>query len=388
VGISQRSFSRLVVLTLVACVGLGAASGDAFAAVPANDSPSGALAVDPPTAMPWTSLTPPAPYLFHEASTDWPQATTSPTEDTLTPSCTPGVLGDHSVWFKVAVSEPSVLRATVQSGDLAAFQPVVTILSSDPQTDPSTQEVGCGTTSVTNSVAVAEGYVTPGTAYIRVAQVGGSGPPPEFILSLAGRDITPPTIAVKMPAAPAEPGVFQHYDASGTTDGETSVDATSATWTFHDGLTTKTITGKLTVTYKWVHPGAHRVSFRVADTADNFAVYTFVVFVLDRTPPRMHLALAVPFPGDRHLRVALTHSERVVVRLVVFQGGRRLFTTPRRLTLAGKGRVVRLLALSARVASTPRLVVTGTATDTAGNTTPLPTCELDPVRGTGHCYTA
>jgi hypothetical protein len=387
VGISQRSFSRLVVLTLVAAVGLGAASGDAFAAVPANDSPSGALAVDPPTAMPWTSLTPPAPFLFHEASSDWPQATTSPTEDTLTPSCTPGVLGDHSVWFKVAVTEHSILRASVQSGSLAAFQPVVTILSSDPQTDPSTQEVGCGTASVPNSLAVAEGYVAPGTAYIRVAQVGGSGPPPDYILALSGLDVTPPTISVKMPAAPAEPGVFQLYDASNTTDGETQVDSTSATWTFHDGPTLVKKHG-MRINYKWLHQGAHRVTFQVADTADNFATYTFVVFVLDRTPPRIRLALAVPFPGDRHLRVALTHSERVVVRLVVFQGGRRLFTVPRRLTLQGRGRATRLVALSGRVATSPRLVVTGTATDSAGNTTALPTCEVDPVRGTGHCFTA
>lgn len=383
---SRRLRRRLLALLVVAGVSLGAAAGDALAAVPVNDTPNGALAVSPATAMPWTTLTPPLPFSFSVASDVWPQATTSPTEDLARPSCT-GSLGEHSLWFQVSVSEPSILRAWVESANLAGFQPVVTILSSNPQTDPTAQEVGCGSaSSAPGSLAVAEGYVPTGTAYIRVAQVGGSGPPPDYVLFLAGRDVTPPTISVKMPAAPAEPGVAQRYDAEGTTDGETLVDPQSATWTFHDGPSTVTRSGVLATTYIWRHTGAHRVSFRVADTADNFNVYTFPVFVVDRTPPRMHLALAVPFPGDRHLRVALTHSEPVVVRLVVFQGGRRLFTTPRRLTLAGKGRTTRLIALSGRVAATPRLVVTGTATDGAGNATALPTCELDPVRGTGRCF--
>jgi hypothetical protein len=387
VSVPQRVVSRLVLLILVAAAGLALASGVALAAPPANDTPGGALAVDP-NAMPWTTLTPPVAVSFTETHDQWPQATTGPTEGPA-PSCTGGAFGDHSVWFKVGVREPSVLRAWVVSGSLGGFVPVVTILSSDPETDASAQEVGCGTVANgTNSFAVAEGYVTPGTAYIRVAQVGGSGPPPDYILFLAGRDVTPPTISVKMPAAPAEPGVVQSYDASGTTDGETAIDVPNVTWTFNDGPIPTTVTGSLNVSHRWVHPGAHRVSLRVIDAADNIAVYTFVVFVMDRTPPRVHLALAVPFPGDRHLRVALTHSEPVVVRLVVFQGGRRLFTVPHKLTLGGKGKATRLLALSGRVASTPRLVVTGTATDSAGNSTPLPTCEVDPVRGTGRCYTA
>jgi hypothetical protein len=224
------------------------------------------------------------------------------------------------------------------------------------------------------------------------AAESSDGGAPTVVVTLGGRDVTPPAISVALPNDVPAPGESRQYDASGSTDNGSGLDWNLSHWTFHDGPgRVRTVPGgasgqPVRATYTWMRPGLHRVDFDVTDLAGNRAAYRFFVFVHDFQPPQItgFGVRSVPFPGGRALTIMLRHEELVRVRVLVVQGTRQLYG--RTMTFYGKGKETRRIRLTGAVGRTPILTLTGSASDAAGNAAALPTCALDPVGGGGRCY--
>jgi hypothetical protein len=359
----------------------------AHAAAPANDTRSGAQLVTSPT---WTSLN--SPQDVSVPATDWGDATTGPEDADPLPSCT-GSVGFRSIWYSLSVPEASVLRVTVVSTDPVRYQPVVSIL------DGSNNEVGCGLANDVRlgATANATAYVspidakTPAIYLVRVAEVANNSPSgglPALTVRFAAQDVTPPHILVTVPSGKVPPGHAVAYDASGTTDAASQVDATTARWEFNDKRPdgTETVQQKpgLQVSYTWLSPGIHQVVFRVSDRAGNESMYRFSTLVLDALRPDVKFSLRPPAPGARRIRITLTASESVKVRLLVTQVGRKTPLLKRFVSFWGTATHARSVPLRG-VVGKGLLVISGIARDVSGNTTALPQCVVDPVTGQGSC---
>jgi hypothetical protein len=357
----------------------------AQAQAPGNDTPSGALQVGPLT---WTSLS--SPQDVGVQATEWGDATTGPEDADPLPSCT-GSVGFRSTWYSLAVTEAAVLRVTVVSTDTARYQPVVTIL------DPARSEVACGlaATGKAGATANATAYVSPGadgaaaTYLVRVAEVANNSPVvglPTLTVRFAAQDATAPHIVVHSPSKIA-PGTKVDYDAMETTDLASGVDAATAEWEFsdrnRDGPVTRTRQG-LVAHYTWLSPGAHEVALRVRDRAGNESLYRFTSLVQDTIRPDVRFSLRPPAPGARRLRITVTASESVKLRLLVTQVGRKGPLLRRFVSFWGSSEHARSLPLRGTVGK-GLVVVSGVARDLGGNATALPQCVVDPVTGRGAC---
>jgi hypothetical protein len=386
---SRRVPTRLARLLAVACACLVPAAA-AEAAAPVNDTQSGAVPVTPLT---WTSLS--SPQDITVQATDWGDATTGPEDADPLPSCT-GSVGFRSTWYSLAVPEAAVLRVTVVSTDTARYQPVVTIL------DPSRDEVACGlaATGKAGATANATAYVTPTSAgvpstyLIRVAELANNSPVtglPTLTVRFAAQDVTAPHILVVFPTGKGgkvPPGQDESYDATGTTDAASGVDPTTAQWEFSDTSrdgtpVTRTRPGLL-VSYRWLSPGVHQVLFRVRDRAGNENLYRFTTLVQDSVRPDVRFSLRPPSPGARRLRITVTSSESVKLRLLVTQVGKKGPLLRRFVSFWGSTKHERSVPLRGLVGK-GLLVVSGVARDLAGNATALPQCVIEPVTGQGSC---
>jgi hypothetical protein len=359
----------------------------AQAAAPANDTPSAALPVTPLT---WTSLS--SPQDINVQATDWGDATTGPEDADPLPSCT-GIVGFRSTWYSLAVPEAAVLRVTVVSTDTARYQPVVTIL------DPARDEVACGlaATGKAGATANATAYVTPtaegvpATYLVRVAELANSSPVsglPTLTVRFAAQDVTAPHIFVNVPSGKVAPGKDVPYDATGTTDAASGVDPTTAQWEFSDRTrdgtpVTRTRDGER-VHYSWTSPGVHQVVFRVRDRAGNENLYRFTTLVQDAIRPDVRFSLRPPAPGARRLRITVTASESVKLRLLVTQVGKKGPLLRRYVSFWGSTTHARSVPLRGIVGK-GLVVISGVARDLAGNATALPQCVVDPVTGQGAC---
>jgi hypothetical protein len=383
---SRRVLTRLARLLAVACACLVPVAA-AQAAAPANDTRSAATQVPAPT---WTSLNSPRDITVQ--ATDWGDATTGPEDADPLPSCT-GSVGFRSIWYSLSVPEASVLRVTVVSTDPVRYQPVVSIL------DASNTEVGCGLANDVRlgATANATAYVTPNSDMtpaiylIRVAEVANNSPSgglPALTVRFAAQDVTAPHIVVNFPSGKVPPGTPEPYDASKTTDTGSLVDPSSAVWQFYDQRADKTETMHerhgLQVKYAWLSPGVHQVVFTVADFAGNKSMYRFTTLVQDAVRPQVRFALRPPAPGDRRMRVTVTASESVKLRLLVTQVGRKAPLLRRFVSFWGDATHARSVPLRGAVGK-GMLVISGIARDLAGNATALPQCVVDPVTGQGAC---
>jgi hypothetical protein len=382
----RRVPTRLARLLAVACACLVPAAA-AHAAAPPNDTRSAAQPVTSPT---WTSLN--SPQDISVQATDWGDATTGPEDADPLPSCT-GSVGFRSIWYSLSVPEASVLRVTVVSTDPVRYQPVVSIL------DASNNEVGCGLANDVRlgATANATAYVspidakTPAIYLIRVAEVANNSPSgglPALTVRFAAQDVTPPHILVTVPSGKVPPLQSVAYDASGTTDAASQVDATTARWEFYDKRPdgTETVQSKsgLQVRYSWLSPGIHQVIFRVSDRAGNESMYRFTTLVLDAVRPDVKFSLRPPAPGARRIRITVTASESVKVRLLVTQVGHKGPLLKRFVNFWGTATHARSVPLGG-VVGKGLLVISGIARDRSGNTTALPQCVVDPVTGQGSC---
>jgi hypothetical protein len=378
---APRALSRLA--RAAVCVGafLGPFAGAAWA-VPPNDDPTSA---SPIVMTNWSGQefdVGPVPYTF------WSSATDVNDQD---PSCTGADFG-HSQWWSVTVSEPSTLKVTVKSTNVASFAPVVTLY------DALSREQACATTDSTLRVSPApvsiNAYVfpnddgTPQTYLIRVAQAvfAQATNRAGYDLLVKGKDLTPPRVVVSMPKEATRLRTRVTYDASGTKDVESDVNTNTAVWTFNDGYGPPEQAPGMRATHRWKTPGLHKVTFSVADYANNRTTYTFFVFVHDWTPPKITNfgVKSVPFPGGRWMTIVVTHDEPVTLHLTVTQGDRLLWRGNMRLLKTTNA--VRKIHLRAKVWRTPWIDITGSAKDSADNTTVLPGCHLDSVTGKGHCF--
>lgn len=386
---TRRAPTRLVRLLAVACACLLPAAA-ANAAPPDNDFPTTATIVPP---LGWTSLSVSQDIVLQ--ATDWTDATTGP-EDGDPPTCT-GAIGFRSQWYALSVPEASVLRVNVVSTDTARYQPVVTVL------DGERNEIACGVAALgkPGALATATAYVTPTTSasggitpqvyLVRVAQVLNNTPLgglPMLTVRFAGRDVTPPLIAVSSPGGPVQPGAPADYDASKSTDSGSNIDTATAVWVFHDSLNGHALVATrrgLRVTYRWHASGPRPVTFDVKDRAGNDSMYTFTTFVLDTVRPAVSFQLRPPAPGAHRLRILVKASESVRLRLLVTQVGRRRPLLRSTLSFWGDDAShTRSIPLKGGVGG-GILVISGIARDLAGNATPLPQCVVDPVTGLGSC---
>lgn len=372
-------------LLAVACACLVPAAG-ARAAAPANDLQSGAQAI---SNMSWTSLS-----TFQDIvvqATEWSSATTGPEDADPLPSCT-SIVGFRSMWYSILVPEAAVLRVAVTATD-NRYEPVVTIV------DPNREEVGCGRANASKpgSAANATAYVapksdgTPTMYLVRVAEFAdnsASAGLPTVLVRFAARDVTAPHIRVNYVQGAVAPGAPTTYDATETDDAASQVNPASARWEFHDKVNgqrvTRTRSGNVRESYRWVSPGAHDVVFRVADFAGNESMYRFTTFVQDTVRPDVKFSLRPPEPGDRRLRITIRSSESVHVRLLVTQAGRAKPLMRRVVNFWGDKSQARSVPLRGPVRK-GLLVISGFARDLAGNTTALPQCVVDPVTGQGRC---
>ena len=288
-----------------------------------------------------------------------------------------------------------MLQVTVSSDDVAAFQPVVTVADAAFN--------GAGLRPRRHGRPGRRGRPRPRTCappagpttyLVRVASAAESsdGGAPTVVVTLGGRDVTPPAISVALPNDVPAPGDSRQYDASGSSDNGSGLDWNRSSWTFHDGPgRVRTVPGgadgqPVRATYRWMRPGLHRVDFDIADLAGNRAAYRFFVFVHDFQPPRItgFGVKSVPFPGRA---LAHDHAAPRGTRAGPRAGG------------AGNAPAVRahhdLLRQGRRDAAHPphgrrrahaepdphRL-----GQRRGGQRRALPTCALDPVGGGGRCY--
>jgi hypothetical protein len=376
---------RLVHLLVLACACLLPVA-TAHADAPANDLPGNAQEIK---GLDWTSLAKPLDIVVQ--ASDWGDATIGP-EDGDPPTCT-GSTGFRSMWYRLAVPEAAVLRVTVVSTDSVRFQPVVSVL------DPSFNEVACGLANDAKqgSTANATAYVTPAldgtpaTYLVRVAEVVNNSPVsglPMLTVRFAARDVTPPRILVDFPSDKVQPRVTQTYDASGTLDAASQVNASTAHWVFHDktadGRDVERMRDGLRVPYTWQSPGSHQVDFRVSDFAGNENMYRFTTLVRDSIRPEVSFFMGKPARGAHRLSVIVGSSESVRVRLLVTQVGRDEPLFRRTVKFWGNGRHKRSIVLRGAVGP-GLLVVSGIARDAAGNASALPQCVVDPSSAYGAC---
>ena len=300
------------------------------------------------------------------------------------------------MWYTVTVTEASVLRVTLTSGDVSLYQPVVSIIG--PISPNQTAiELGCGlggNDSLAHPSAIASAYVSTGMYRVRIASlVPGSGSladSPSLTLTAVLRDVTPPSILVPTPQKVLGPGVTYRFDATGSSDGGSGVDDSSASWQFQESGTeihpSKHAANPLIGLYAWRKPGLHKVTLTLADKTGNKSSTFFFVYVHSTTAPNVSLTVFFPSPGDKRLQLTISHDMPVSVRLVVMQRARVLdLVRARRITGTGSSTI--WLALKSRVSRNGFVVVSGVANDLSDppNTTPLSMCAVDPVHGGGRC---
>ncbi len=175
------------------------------------------------------------------------------------------------MWYSVSVTEASVLTVTLSSGDVQRYQPVVSIIGPiSPNVTPrsSSRVVSVATTRRTDPAAIASAYAATGNYLVRIASVmPGSGSltdSPTLTLKAVLRDVTPPTINVAIPQKVFGPGVTYRFDATGSTDGGSGVDPSSAVWQFYESGTeihpSKHSANPLIGLYAWRKAGLHKVT--------------------------------------------------------------------------------------------------------------------------------
>jgi len=158
-----------VVLVLVA--GLLSVAHPAYAAVPANDDPGGAVAI--------TSL----PFTFSESTVD---ATTSADEAALQPICGAPTV-EHGVWFTVTPTEDVSAIADVTQSDYSAG---IMVFNGSPS---SSTFLACGPGTLSGPVEAGATYyllvfgdgLTPQTSGNLVLQVRETPPPPTVTATVA-----------------------------------------------------------------------------------------------------------------------------------------------------------------------------------------------------------
>jgi hypothetical protein len=390
----MRRATLLVVLLFAAVF-----PGSALAVTPPNDDPSGAQVLVPSTLYGAAQLYP-IPSGFGLGGWEDAGNVNDPQ-----PTCVPASQSTYnSLWYSVVVSEPTVLTVQVSTStsDASQYQPVATVLSSDL-----THEYACGragSDSETSPTATASSYLDAGTYLIRVASV--TKPPtspamviqqaPTVILSVRLRDVTPPAISVLIPAKIVGVDKKYTFNPSGSTDLGSGIDWASAIWTFYENgvSTTKTAPDATSAaaaegSHVWKTTGFHKVVLALNDVAGNGSTYTFFVYVHSYVLPKISVSLSVPLPGASSIRLVLKHSLPVNVRLVVFQGGKLLRLIPKKL-VKGKNKSSKIvIALRTRVKKKGGEVTISGMASTLGtypNSVPLPTCAVDPVKGTGSCF--
>jgi hypothetical protein len=126
------------------------------------------------------------------------------------------------------------------------------------------------------------------------------------------------------------------------------------------------------------------VIFSVADFAGNKSMYKFTTLVQDAVRPQVRFSLRPPAPGDRRMRITVTSSESVKLRLLVTEVGRKGPLLKRFVSFWGKSTHARSVPFSGAVGKGV-LVISGIARDLSGNATALPQCVVDPVTGQGAC---
>jgi hypothetical protein len=386
-----------IVLALLAAVVFPAS---AFAVTPVNSQASGAAPLPVPPLYLNPSPGQPYPIPPGLGSGGWEDATVP--DGSQPPSCVGATQQTYNaLWYSVTVPEPSVLTVQVSTSttDPTQYQPVVTVLSSDL-----TKEYACGragSDSETSPTATASSYLDAQTYLIRVASV--TKPPttaqqlaqaPTLFLSVRLRDVTPPAIAVQIPAKIVGTGKKYTFNPSNSSDLGSGIDWGSASWLFYDGGVKTPETNPAATSpeaaagsYAWRTSGFHRVDLTLDDVAGNASTYTFFVYVHSYVMPKVVLSVSVPLPGASSIRLVLKHNLPINVRLVVFQGGKLLRLIPAKL-VKGKSKSKLVIALRTRVKRKGGEVTISGMASTLGtypNSVALPTCAVDPVKGTGKC---
>lgn len=323
--------------------------------------------------------------------------------DGSNPSCASSQPTYDSLWYSVTILEPAVLTVQVSTStsDVSQYQPITTILS---QSDL-TKDIACGragSDSETSPTATASSYLDQGTYLIRVASLTKASTTPTGIataptvnLSVRLRDVTPPAIAVQIPAKIVGVGKAYTFNPTGSADDGSGIDWGSASWLFSDGgiKTQKTTPGATSASgaegsFTWRTSGFHQVTLSLSDNASNTSTYTFFVYVHSYVPPKVSLRVNVPLPGASSIHMVIRHSLPINVRLVIFQGGRLLRAIPRRLVKGTDKSSKLVIGLRSRVrAKGGEITISGMAS-TLGpypNSVPLLTCAVDPVHGGGTC---
>jgi hypothetical protein len=370
----------------------------AFADVPPNDTQGGATTLVPAFAPTSISVTiPPV------GPGGWTDATSTDDATATRPSCL-GVQGQlpvtrHSMWYRITLAEAGVLTIKLTTGSFQRYQPVVTILNAKNLT-----ELACGlggSDQLTDTSASASTYAPTGEYLIRIAAVGSNEPAgsasdaPTLSLTESVQDVTPPAIHVSVSGKTriVGPGVPYTFDATASEDLGSGVDKSTATWWFYEGgqpfeVDAKDLKNPLIVQkHHWDTAGLHQVTLQLSDKSGNTNRYSFYVLVHNFVPPTVGLRVFVPSPGDRRLRVVLTHNVPIRVRLVVLQGGRVLRVIPSKLINGSNARTPLTIALTKKVGKVGFVAVSGVAGDLGQypNRVPLLTCSVDPVHGGGVC---
>jgi hypothetical protein len=371
--------------------------GSAFADAPGNDTQGGATALVPAFAPTSISVTiPPV------GPGGWTDAISADDATAARPTCL-GVLGQlpvtrHTMWYRITLAEAGVLTIKLTTGSFQKYQPVVTILNATNLT-----ELACGlggSDQLTDTSASASTYAPKGNYLIRIAAVGSSEPAgspsdaPTLSLTESVQDVAPPAIqgSVSGKTRIVGPGEPYTFDATASEDGGSGVDKSSAKWVFYEGgqpfeVDAKDLKNPLLVHHKWTTAGVHQVTLQLSDKSGNRNTYTFHVLVHNFVAPTVGLTVIVPSPGDRRLRVVLTHNVSIRVRLVVLQGGRVLRVIPSKLINGSNAKTKLTIALTKRVGKVGFVAVSGVAGDLGQypNRVPLLTCSVDPVHGGGVC---
>lgn len=391
---------RRTVLLLVLLVS-AALPASALAAPPPNDTQAGAMLLQPAYSLPAVSQVTQAsvsvPFLGPLPLGGWAEATPSTTgveESTLpNPSCL-GSAPYQSMWYTVDVPEASVITITLSSNDVTRYQPVVAVTSS------AGREVACGlggSDRQTDPTASASSFVPADTYLVRIGSVSKlSGDPdegPSLRLTETLQDVTPPEIQVSVSGQSriVGPGKNYTFNASNSTDNGSGLDLNSAHWFFpEDGnppvAPVENPSKPLVIQHRWATAGVHQVVLKLADKSGNVNTYAFTVLVHNFVPPKVSLRVFVPSPGDRRLRVVLTHNVPIAVHLVIVQNGRVLRTLPSKV-VKGSKKTTLSVALRKKVGKVGYVAVSGVASDLgpSPNTVPLLACSVDPVNGGGIC---
>jgi hypothetical protein len=394
--VKVRVRRRVLLLVLLVMAALPAS---AFAFIPPNDTQAQAILLSSAYATPTMSQVSETfvPFAGPAPFGGWSEATPSLTgveESTLPyPSCL-GFAPYQSMWYKVDVDEASVLTITLSSNDVDRYQPVVAV------TDHAGAEVACGlggSDRQTDPTASASSFVLPDTYWIRIGSVSRiSGDPnegPRLRLTEVLQDVTPPAIAVSVSGQGriVGPGKNYKFSALKSQDDGSGLDLDSAKWYFpEDGQPAvdpiENVSNPLVIQHSWATAGVHQVVLKLADKSGNVNSYAFSVLVHNFVPPKVSLRVFVPSPGDRQVRVVLTHNVPIAVHLVFMQNGRVLRILPSRV-VKGSKRTTLKVALRKKVGKVGFVAVSGAASDLgpSPNTVPLLTCSVDPVNGGGVC---